>query len=40
MNVIATANDADFAFYMADIIVESIQYGDKTGLCDIMPEIW
>ena len=40
MNVVATAHDGDFAFYLADIIVETIQYGDKTGLCNIMPGLW
>jgi len=29
----------DFAFYFADIFVESVQYGDRTGLCDAMKEI-
>lgn len=40
MGVPAKAHDGDFAFYMADIIVESVQYGDKTGLCGIIPGIW
>jgi len=32
-------NNGDFAFYFADIFVESVQYGDRTGLCDLMKEI-
>jgi len=32
-------NNGDFAFYFADIFVESVQYGDRTGLCDLMNEI-
>lgn len=32
-------NNGDFAFFFADIFVESVQYGDRTGLCDIMKEI-
>jgi len=26
----------DFAFYFADIFVESVQYGDRTGLCEVL----
>lgn len=29
-------HDGDFAFYFADIFVESVQYGNRTGLCEIM----
>ncbi len=32
-------DNGDFAFYFADIFVESVQYGDRTGLCDVMKEI-
>jgi len=29
-------NIGDFAFYFADIFVETVQYGNRTGLCDLM----
>lgn len=32
-------NDGDFAFYLADIFVESVQYGNRTGLCNLMSTI-
>jgi hypothetical protein len=32
-------DNGDFAFFFADIFVESVQYGDRTGLCDLMKEI-
>jgi len=32
-------NIGDFAFFFADIFVESVQYGDRTGLCSLMSEI-
>jgi hypothetical protein len=32
-------DNGDFAFYFADIFVETVQYGDRTGLCDLMKEI-
>lgn len=32
-------HNGDFAFFFADIFVESVQYGDRTGLCDLMNEI-
>jgi pimeloyl-ACP methyl ester carboxylesterase len=32
-------NDGDFAFYFSDIFVESVQYGNRTGLCNLMSEI-
>jgi hypothetical protein len=27
-------NNGDFAFFFADIFVESVQYGNRTGLCE------
>jgi len=35
----ADINDGDFAFYFSDIFVESVQYGNRTGLCKLMSEI-
>jgi len=35
----ASLNDGDFAFYLADIFVESVQYGNRTGLCKLMESI-
>ena len=32
-------DNGDFAFYFADIFVESVQYGNRTGLCDLVQEI-
>ena len=32
-------HNGDFAFYFADIFVESVQYGDRTGLCDLVRTI-
>jgi hypothetical protein len=32
-------HNGDFAFFFADIFVESVQYGDRTGLCDLMKEL-
>lgn len=32
-------NDGDFAFYFSDIFVESVQYGNRTGLCKLMSQI-
>lgn len=32
-------NDGDFAFFFSDIFVESVQYGNRTGLCKLMAEI-
>lgn len=32
-------HDGDFAFYLADIFVESVQYGNRTGLCNLMEQI-
>lgn len=29
----------DFAFYVSDIFVESVQYGNRTGLCKVMDQI-
>jgi hypothetical protein len=31
--------DGDFAFFFADIFVESVQYGNRVGLCDLMNTI-
>jgi len=28
----------DFMFYYADIFVESVQYGNRTNLCDIIEQ--
>lgn len=32
-------DNGDFAFYFADIFVESVQYGSRTQLCKLMSEI-
>jgi len=32
-------NDGDFAFFFSDIFVESVQYGNRTGLCKLMAQI-
>lgn len=32
-------NDGDFAFYFSDIFVETVQYGNRTGLCNLMSQI-
>lgn len=29
-------DNGDFAFYLADIFVESVQYGRRTQLCQLM----
>ena len=29
-------DNGDFAFYFADIFVETVQYGNRTGLCDLV----
>lgn len=35
----AGMNNGDFAFYLADIFVESVQYGGRTVLCNLMSNI-
>lgn len=32
-------NDGDFAFFFADIFVTSVQYGNRTGLCNFLSQI-
>jgi len=32
-------DNGDFAFYFADIFVESVQYGSRTELCQLMDKI-
>jgi len=32
-------DNGDFEFYFADIFVESVQYGNRTGLCDMLKEV-
>ena len=39
MGAYSTMNDGDFAFFFSDIFVESVQYGNRTGLCNLMKEI-
>lgn len=39
MGASSKMDNGDFAFYFADIFVESVQYGNRTGLCNLMKEI-
>lgn len=32
-------NNGDFEFFFADIFVESVQYGNRSGLCDMLKEV-
>lgn len=32
-------NIGDFAYFMADIFVDQVQYGNRTGLCSLMKSI-
>jgi len=35
MNISGMRND-DFMFYLADIFVEAVQYGNRSDLCDFL----
>lgn len=39
MGAYSGMDNGDFAFYFADIFVESVQYGGRTELCDLMSNI-
>lgn len=39
MGASESMHDGDFAFYFADIFVETVQYGNRTGLCRMMDHI-
>jgi len=39
MNAYDGMDNGDFAFYFADIFVESVQYGSRTELCKLMTKI-
>mgnify|MGYP006110324841 FL=1 len=32
-------DNGDFEFYFADIFVESVQYGNRTGLCNMLQDV-
>ena len=39
MGAYSHMDNGDFAFYFADIFVETVQYGNRTGLCQLVKEI-
>jgi len=39
MGAWAGMDNGDFEFYFADIFVESVQYGNRTGLCNMLLDV-